>query len=151
MQVRLRDVADVMVVPIPDGIKREAASRRIDITCNVTPGRDLGSVAVEVDEKVRGLSHEQGDHPESLGELAARQASTRRRYGLGLLALLGIALVIYSDFASLRLTLGVAFTLPFALVGGGVHFTSPEESCRRSHSSASSRCWASPPATVSCW
>ena len=58
MQVRLRDVADVMVVPIPDGIKREAASRRIDITCNVTPGRDLGSVAVEVDEKVRGLSHE---------------------------------------------------------------------------------------------
>ena len=102
---------------------------------------------------MRGLSYVQGYHPEFLGEFAARQASTRRLYGLGLLALLGIVLVIDSDFASLRLTLGVAFTLPFALVGGGVgvHFISPEESCRRGHSSASSRCWASPPATASCW
>ena len=120
VQVRLRDVADVLVVPMPNEIKREAASRRIDITCNVTPGRDLGSVAAEVEAKVRALSYEQGYHPEFLGEFAARQASTRRLYGLGLLALVGIVLVIYSDFASLRLTLIVAFTLPFALVGGGV-------------------------------
>ena len=36
------------------------------------------------------------------------------------LALLGVLLVIYSDFGSWRLTLIVAFTLPFALVGGMV-------------------------------
>jgi len=43
-QVRLGDVADVVVAPTPSEIKRENASRRLDITCNVE-GRDLGSVA----------------------------------------------------------------------------------------------------------
>src|SRR4029077_17965394 len=43
----------------------------------------------------------------------------RRLYALSALALLGVILVIYSDFGSWRLTLFVAFTLPFALVGGG--------------------------------
>src|SRR5207253_239452 len=47
VQVRLREVANVVVVPMPNEIKREAASRRLDITCNVK-GRDLGAVASEV-------------------------------------------------------------------------------------------------------
>lgn len=119
MLVRLGEVADVMVVPMPNEIKREAASRRLDITCNVR-GRDLGAVAAEVEEKVRGLKFEAGYHPEFLGEEAARRKSTRRLFALAALALLGVVLVIHSDFASWRLTLIVAFTLPFALVGGGV-------------------------------
>ena len=49
-QVPLGDVADVLIVPAPNEIKREAASRRLDITCNVK-GRDLGSVAREVEEQ----------------------------------------------------------------------------------------------------
>jgi len=117
--VRLGDVADVMVVPMPNEVKREAASRRLDITCNVQ-GRDLGAVATEVEEKVRGLKFETGYHPEFLGEEAVRRESSRRLYALSALALLGVLLVIYSDFGSWRLTLIVAFTLPFALVGGGV-------------------------------
>lgn len=119
VQVRLRDVADVLVVPMPNEIKREAASRRLDITCNVQ-GRDLGAVAAEVESKVREMKFDAGYHPEFLGEEAARRASTRRLFGLAALALLGVILVIYSDFASWRLTFIVAFTLPFALVGGGV-------------------------------
>ncbi len=118
-QLRVKDVADVLVVPMPNEIKREAASRRLDITCDVR-GRDLGAVATEVEDKVRGLKFEPGYHPEFLGEEAARRASSRRLYMLAGLALLGVMLVIYSDFASWRLTLIVAFTLPFALVGGGV-------------------------------
>lgn len=117
--VRLGEVADVMVVPMPNEIKREAASRRLDITANVQ-GRDLGAVATEVEQKVRGLTFETGYHPEFLGEEAGRRESSRRLFALGGLALLGVILVIYSDFASWRLTLFVAFTLPFALVGGGV-------------------------------
>jgi CzcA family heavy metal efflux pump len=119
VQVRLRDVADVLVVPMPNEVKREAASRRLDITCNVQ-GRDLGAVAAEVEEKVRGLKFDAGYHPEFLGEEAVRRESSRRLYALSGLALLGVLLVIYSDFGSWRLTLFVAFTLPFALVGGGV-------------------------------
>ena len=119
VQVRLKDVADVLVVPMPNEIKREAASRRLDITCNVQ-GRDLGTVATEVETRVRGLKFETGYHPEFLGEEAGRRESSRRLYALAGLALLGVILVIYSDFGSWRLTLIVAFTLPFALVGGGV-------------------------------
>jgi len=119
VQVRLHEVADVMIVPMPNEIKREAASRRLDITCNVK-GRDLGAVAADVESKVRGLEFEAGYHPEFLGEEAARRESSRRLYVLAALALVGVILVIYSDFASWRLTLIVAFTLPFALVGGGV-------------------------------
>ena len=40
--VPLEDVADVTLAPTPNEIKREGASRRIDVTCNVQ-GRDLGA------------------------------------------------------------------------------------------------------------
>ena len=43
--VRLGDVADVAMVPAPNVITHENASRKIDITCNVTDGADLGQVA----------------------------------------------------------------------------------------------------------
>ncbi len=119
VQVRLRDVADVMVVAMPNEIKREAASRRLDITCNVQ-GRDLGTVAAEIENSVRALKFEPGYHPEFLGEEAARRESSRRLYLLAGLALFGVVLVLYSDFGSWRLTLIVSFTLPFALVGGGI-------------------------------
>ncbi len=117
VQVRLGEVADVVVVPMPNEIKREAASRRLDITCNVK-GLDLGAVAAEVEQKVREVKFDAGYHPEFLGEEAARRASSRRLYLNAGLAVLGVILVIYSDFGSWRLTLIVAFTLPFALVGG---------------------------------
>ena len=66
------------------------------------------------------MEFERGYHPEFLGEFAARQESTRRLNALSALAFLGIVLVVYSDFQSWRLTLLVVFTLPFALVGGGL-------------------------------
>jgi len=112
------------VVPMPNEIKRESASRRLDITCNVK-GRDLGAVAADVERQVRAINFDAGYHPEFLGEEAARRESSRRLYLLALLALLGVVLVIYSDFGSWRLTLLVAITLPFALVGGlaGVAFS----------------------------
>lgn len=116
-QVRLGDVANVLVVPMPNEIKREAASRRLDITCNVK-GRDLAAVAEEVERKVKDVKFEAGYHPEFLGEEAARRASTQRLYLLAGLALLGVIIIIYSDFQSWRLTFLTAFTLPFALVGG---------------------------------
>jgi len=116
MHVRLKDVADVMLVPMPNSIKRESASRRLDITANAK-GRDLGSVANDVERHVRALHFEQGYFPVFLGEYKAQQKSSRRLMILTVLALTGILLVIYSDFKSWRLALIVFFTLPFALVG----------------------------------
>ena len=116
-QVRLGNVADVVIVPAANEVRRENASRRLDVTCNVQ-GRDLGSVAREIEEKVRAVPFDREYHPEFLGEYAARQESARRLYLLAALALIGIVLLLYVDFGAWRPTALVALTIPFALVGG---------------------------------
>jgi Cu/Ag efflux pump CusA len=115
--VPLSDVAEIALVPAPNEIKREGASRKIDVTCNVQ-GRDLGSVAREIEKRVRALDFEREYHPEFLGEYAAREESSKRLMALGALSLIGILLIIHADFRSVRLTALVALTLPFALIGG---------------------------------
>ncbi len=121
-QVPLKDVADVGIVPAPNEVKREGGSRRIDVTCDASGqnGRDLGSVARDIEAAVRGVTFERGYHPEFLGEYAALQASQQRLFSLGAVSLIGILLILYIDFQSLRLTLMVALTIPFALIGGVV-------------------------------
>ncbi len=118
-QVPLGDVADVAIVPAPNEIKREGASRRIDVTCNVA-GSDLGSVAREIQKRVSALSFDREYHPEFLGEYAAREQSRRRLLALSAFALLGILLLLHADFRSFRLSVLVFLTLPFALIGGVV-------------------------------
>lgn len=119
IQVRLGDVADVAVVPTPNEIRRENASRRLDVTCNVQ-GRDLGSVATEIKTKVDEITFDREYHPEILGEYASRQESTRKLYALSALALVGIVLLLFIDFQEWRPTLLVTFSIPFALIGGVV-------------------------------
>jgi CzcA family heavy metal efflux pump len=115
--VRLGEVADVVVVPAPNEIKREGASRRIDVLCNVA-GRDLGGVARDIETRVGALPFPTGYHAELLGEHAARAQAQRRLLALSALAVAGIILLLHADFRSMRLTLLVVVSLPFALVGG---------------------------------
>ena len=115
--VPLSAVADVSIVPTPNEITRESASRRLDITANVR-GRDLGRVARDVESGVRALEFDAGYHPEFLGEYAAQRESTQRLMALGLLSLLGIFLILHIDFGSVRIATLVFASLPFALVGG---------------------------------
>jgi CzcA family heavy metal efflux pump len=116
-QVPLAEVADLRIAPTPNTINREGASRRIDVTCNVR-GRDLGSVAREIEQRVRGMRFPQEYHPELLGEYAARRQSQRVLLALSGLSLLGIFLLLHADFQSGRLAVLVLVSLPFALVGG---------------------------------
>ena len=118
-QVPLKDIADIAIVPAPNEVKREGGSRRIDVTCDAK-GRDLGSVARDVEAAVSALPFDRGYHPEFLGEYAARQASLNRLYSLGVVAFIGILLILYMDFQSAKLTLMVCITIPFALIGGVV-------------------------------
>ena len=121
--VMLSEVADITIVPAPNIIKRESASRRIDVTCNVRD-RDLGSVAVDIETEVRQVDFERGYHPEFLGEYAAQQASRRQMILMGILALAGIVVLIYSEFRAWRLVSLVMLSFAFAMVGGivGVWF-----------------------------
>ncbi|HNN93592.1 MAG TPA: efflux RND transporter permease subunit [Pseudomonadota bacterium] len=117
--VPLGDVADVAIHPAASDIKREGGSRRIDVSCNVR-GRDLGSVAEAVEQKVRSLSFPTGYHPEFLGEFAAHKAARKQMLLLSVVALLGIFGLLYLDFRSLRLVLLLIGTLPSSLIGGVV-------------------------------
>jgi len=116
-RVRLGDIARIELEPAPNEIKREGASRRIDVTLNVK-GTDLGAAAREVEMRVRGLEFERGYHPEFLGEYSARIESRNRLLGFAALSLAAILLVLHADFGSLRTALLVFATVPFALVGG---------------------------------
>ena len=116
-RVRLGDVARVRIAPSPNTIKRESASRRIDVGCNVK-GRDLGAVASDVGRVLAQMSFPRGYHPEVLGEYQARQAAQRTLVWAGLLAALGILLLLQACFGSWRLAGLVFVSLPAALVGG---------------------------------
>ena len=116
-QVPLGEVADVVVAPAPNVVQRENSSRRIDVTANVR-GRDLGTVAREVEARVRALAFPQAYHPEFLGEYAARQESQNQLRLLGLLSVVAILVLLHSDFGDARLTALVFASLPFALIGG---------------------------------
>lgn len=82
-------MADLAVVPTPNAIRREGASRRIDVTCNVST-RDLGAVARDIEARIGKLTFVPGYHPEILGEYPERQAAQSRLGWLALASLLGI-------------------------------------------------------------
>jgi CzcA family heavy metal efflux pump len=115
--VRLEDVAAVRLAPTPNEIKREALSRRIDISANVR-GRDLGSVVDDLEERLEEVEFPREYHAELLGEYAERQAAQRRLFGFAAVAMLGILLLLQASFGSWRLGLLSFLTLPSALVGG---------------------------------
>ncbi|MCB9265590.1 MAG: efflux RND transporter permease subunit [Lewinellaceae bacterium] len=115
--VRLKDVADIEIVPTPNIIKRENLTRRLDVAANVR-GRDLGSIIADVESALAGVEFPLEYHPEVLGEYAERQAAQRRMGLFAGLALIAIFLLLHSAFQSTRLAVLSILCLPMALVGG---------------------------------
>ena len=115
--VRLEDVADVRMRPTPNVIKREDASRRIDVGANVR-GRDLGAVADDVERILADVEYPREYHAEVLGEYAERQAADQRLLGFAAAAAIGIFLLLNIALRSWRLASVSFLTLPTALVGG---------------------------------
>ncbi|HWB77659.1 MAG TPA: efflux RND transporter permease subunit, partial [Nannocystaceae bacterium] len=114
--VRLADIADVVIAPTPGAVRHEGTARRLDVTCEVR-GRSLDEVAAEIGDALTDMAFPPGHHAELLGEHVARERAARDLAIGGAFALLGVLLVLYIDFGSLRLTALVAASLPFALAG----------------------------------
>ena len=122
-RVPLGSLADIAEDRGPNLISRENGERRIIVSANVA-GRDLGAVVGDVQERVAaGLALPAGYRVEYGGQFEAEMAAERLLFGLGLAALAGIFLILYSAFHSTRDALIIMVNLPLALIGGvaGVH------------------------------
>jgi CzcA family heavy metal efflux pump len=118
-KVRIGDVAEIRISPIPNKVHRENQSRTIDVEANVL-GRDLGSVSHDVDEALEEIEFPREYHAEQIGEFQERQESQRRLVIYGIAAALGVLVLLFLAFNNWRLAFLSFFTLPSALVGGVV-------------------------------
>ena len=116
-KVRLADVADVRIAPTPNVIEREGFSRRIDVAANVR-GRDLGSVSVDVAERLAKVELPLGYHAEMLGEYQERQGAQRRLLVASLATVIAIFFLLQACLRSWSLAALVFLALPAALTGG---------------------------------
>jgi len=117
--VRLEDVADVRITPNPNVIRREAVSRYIDVGVNVR-GRDVDSVARDVERRVDEVDFPLEHHAELLGENEGRQGVENRGLALAVAAAIGIFLLLQLAFGSWRLAALFFVTVPVALAGGAL-------------------------------
>ena len=117
-RVPLGSLADIVEDRGPNFIGRENAQRRIIVTANVA-GRDLGSVVADVRERVAaGVALPEGYRVEYGGQFQAEEAAERLLLGLGVGAVAGIFLILYSAFRSTRDAAIIMLNLPLALIGG---------------------------------
>lgn len=118
-QVRLEEVADVRVVPSPVVIRRDAVSRFVDVSADMS-GRSPVAVINDINRSLEGVDIPFEYHAEVLGISAEQQAANQRILIVALVALVGILLLLQAGFWSWRLAALVLLTMPAALVGGVV-------------------------------
>jgi Cu/Ag efflux pump CusA len=104
-------------LPTPNVIKREGGSRRIDVQAGVE-GRDLGSVARDVERRVGAMKFPIGYHAIMQGAYVELQSAQKNLQLYAVLALAAIFLLLQLSFRSWRLATLSFLTLPSALVGG---------------------------------
>jgi CzcA family heavy metal efflux pump len=115
--VKLADLAEVAVKPTPNVVKHEHLMRTIDVGVNVD-GRDLGSVAKDVEAALATVPFPLEYRPVLLGENVERQAASKRVYNIAIISAIGIFLILHASFKNARLAALAFVTLPSALVGG---------------------------------
>lgn len=116
----LGSVARITKTMGPNVINRENVERRIVVVANVS-GRDLRGAAEEVQQQLRtAVPMPPGYHTELAGEFESEARASRVILGLSIVALFGMAVLLFFAFRSARDAALVMFNLPLALVGGAV-------------------------------
>jgi CzcA family heavy metal efflux pump len=102
----------------PNTINRQNVSRRIVISANVS-GRDIGSLISEARQKVsQQVQLPAGYYLQYGGQFEAQERATRELILFSLLALVGVAVLLFQAVRSVRSTLLILANLPLALIGG---------------------------------
>src|SRR5205823_4572082 len=121
-KVALSDVAEVQKTNGPNTVNRERVERRIVVSCNVQ-GRDLGSVVRDIRRELRPVEDTlpPGYHIEYGGQFEAQQQAGTRLLWLGILALIGVFLLLWKCLDSWRAALQVLLVnVPLAAIGSVV-------------------------------
>ena len=118
-KIPVKAVADIALTPAPNLINREQGRRRMLVTCNAED-RDVESVISDIRRRIAEQVKlpAAGYHLEFAGEFQAKAEAQQRLLLLGAASLVGILLLLYLDFRSLRLSLMVMLSVPLACVGG---------------------------------
>ncbi|MEQ9401715.1 MAG: efflux RND transporter permease subunit [Longimicrobiales bacterium] len=114
----LAELADIRLERGPNTISREDVQRKLVVQANVE-GRDVGSVVEEIQEAVaESVTFPEGYYVEYGGQFESGQAAARAIALLSIASVLAIFLILFQEFASVRLALVVMVNLPLALIGG---------------------------------
>ena len=116
--VPLAELATIQSRSGPNTISRENVQRAITVSANVA-GRDLRGTVDEIRSNVSAnISLPQGYFVEYGGQFESEARATNIILLLSILAILGIYLLLFLEFGSLKTALVVMVNLPFALIGG---------------------------------
>jgi hydrophobic/amphiphilic exporter-1 (mainly G- bacteria), HAE1 family len=114
--IPLESVAQVIETEGPAEIRRANGSRVAVITANLI-GRDLGSVAADIEATLRGMTFPAGFDWRIGGQRQEMQTSFDSMRLAILLAVFMVYLVMASQFESLLHPLVILFSVPFSVVG----------------------------------
>ncbi|HEC17776.1 MAG TPA: efflux RND transporter permease subunit [Gammaproteobacteria bacterium] len=118
IRVPLSQVAEVHRLVGPRQITRENNQRFITIQANVV-GRDIGSFVAEAQQAIDArVKLPPGYLVTWGGQFRLQQEANKRLAVVVPVTLLGVALLLYSSFGSLRNTALILLNIPLALVGG---------------------------------
>ncbi len=121
--IPLEQIADIDTTTTINTISHENAQRRIVISCNVQD-RDLGSAVKEIQERIaKDVSLPQGYFVEYGGQFESQQSASRMIMFLGLFAVAGIFVVLFSHFRSWRIVTQIMLNIPLALIGSVIAVT----------------------------
>ncbi|MBR0916268.1 efflux RND transporter permease subunit [Bradyrhizobium japonicum] len=116
-QARLAQVADVRVTPTTSIIRRQGASRRIDVLAKVDE-RALGDVAEDVARTVKQVAFPFEHRAEVLGEYKEQGATLRSIYAYVVAAAIVMFLLMQAVLRSWKLTALSLLGVPIAVLGG---------------------------------
>jgi multidrug efflux pump subunit AcrB len=115
--VSLEQVANIQRSSGPVTITRKYLQRIVDVTANVAPGRDLGTVASAVRQVLEELPPPDGFTVRLSGQAAAQQEAFQGLGFAGLLAIVLVYMVLASQFRSLVDPLVIMFSVPLGVAG----------------------------------
>jgi CzcA family heavy metal efflux pump len=116
-KIAVKEVAEVRLASTPNAIKREKASRRVDVDAEVE-GRSLSEVVSEINERMEEVEFPIGYHAEMLGENEELKSAESQLAAFGIYSAIGVFFILFAAFGTWRLATLSFLTLPSALVGG---------------------------------